>query len=162
MRIQTTSDLQLDYGRRMDRRDVESRWLGRAFSRWHACVVMRSRAILGVACMSVLAGCATPMPVLTDFSEIKAEVRVAYDDIAGPSFEDALQSANPVAAEHCGSMGKSTVYVSGRAESEYAGSLVTDGGEYGGGVRSTNIYATEYVFLYRCESTGVTDPGYPQ
>ena len=93
------------------------------------------------------------MPVLTDFSEIKAEVRVPYDELVGPSFEDARLSAEPIAAEHCGSMGKESVYVSGRVESEYAGSIITDSSSsYGGGVRSTNMYATEYVFLYRCEA----------
>ncbi len=117
---------------------------------------------MGVAGVSVLAGCATPMPVLTDFSEIKAEVRVPYDAMVGPSFDDARQSANPVAGEHCGSMGKDAVYVSGRGESEYAGAIVTDGSSYGGGVSSTNIYATEYVFLYRCESAGLTDHRRPQ
>ena len=117
---------------------------------------------MAVACVSVVGGCATPMPVLTDFSEIKAEVRVPYDAIAGPSFEDALRSASPVAAGHCRSMGKHTVFVSGREESEYAGSIVTDGSSYGAGVSSTNIYATEYVFLYRCESAGLADYGHPQ
>ena len=125
-------------------------------------MVMGSRSVFGVVCVAVVVGCATPMPVLTDFSEIKAEVRVPYDEIGGPSFDDARQSAHPVAAEHCGSMGKDTVYVSGRGESEYAGSIISDGSSYGGGVRSTNLYATEYVFLYRCESIGLTGNSRPQ
>ncbi len=113
---------------------------------------MKVAGALGVACVIVLSGCATPVPVLTDFSEIKAEVRVPYDAIAGPSFDDARQSASPVAAEHCRSLGKVSVYVSGRGESEYAGSVISDGSSYGGGVTSTNIYTSEYVFLYRCEA----------
>ncbi|MCZ0945148.1 MAG: hypothetical protein OXJ53_19010 [Gammaproteobacteria bacterium] len=88
------------------------------------------------------------MPVLVDFSEIKAEVRVPFDSIAGPSFEEARDSAAPVAAEHCRSLGKRTVYVSGRDESEDAGTI--------GEETKINIYETEYVFLYRCE--GVSPP----
>ena len=122
---------------------------------------MKAATVLGIVCMSALTGCATPMPVLTDFSEIKAEVRVPYDAIAGPSFEDARQSAGPVASEHCGSMGKVPVYVSGRGESEYAGSVVSDGTSYGGGVTSTNIYRNEYVFLFRCEAIATSNRNRP-
>lgn len=92
---------------------------------------------------ALVSGCATPMPVLVDFSEIKAEVRVPFDSLAGPSFEEARDSADPVAAQHCHSLGKRTVYVSGRDESEYAGTIGTE--------TPINIYETEYVFLYRCE-----------
>ena len=116
---------------------------------------MKRRIALEGLWLTALAGCATPVPVLTDFSEIKAEVRVPYDSLAGPSIEDARKAADPLADEHCRSLGKNTVFVSGRAEAEYAGTIVSDTTSYpegwGGGVSSTNVYMTEYVFLYRCE-----------
>ena len=111
---------------------------------------MRRRNILWPLA-SFVSGCATPMPVMVDFSEIKAEVRVPFDSLAGPSFERARESAEPVAAQHCRSMGKRTVYVSGRDESEYAGTV--------GGETRINIYETEYVFLYRCEGEAPSTHG---
>ena len=75
-------------------------------------------AITGLA---LLAGCATPTPILTDFSEIKAEVRVQYDNLRWPSLKEARQLADPVAAEHCRSLGKTPVYVSGREEVDHLG-----------------------------------------
>ena len=88
------------------------------------------------------------MPVLTDFSEIKAEVRVPFDGIA---LEDAREASDPVGTEHCESIGKRAVYVSGRKEGDYAGSVATSNAE--SGVTSVvAIYKYEYVFLYRCEA----------
>lgn len=70
------------------------------------------------------------------FSEIKAEVRVPYSDMGGPSLEKSRLAADPIGAEHCASLGKTAVFVSGRRE---VGTIATD------------VYTGEYVFLYRCE-----------
>ncbi len=98
------------------------------------------------------------MPVLTDFSEIKAEVRVPFDEIVEPAFEDAREASDPVGAKHCESIGKKAVYVSGRKEGDYAGSVVTGNAE--SGVTSVAIYKYEYVFLYRCEAGHLPDESY--
>ena len=83
----------------------------------------------------------TPMPVLTDFSEIKAEVRVPYDAWFGPSLEESQPAADPVGAEHCASLGKEAVFVSARSE---ATSYVVSGAiEY----EDQGVH----IFLYRCE-----------
>ena len=66
-----------------------------------------------------------------------------FDSLAGLSFEEAPDSAAPVPGEHCGSLGKRAIYVSGRDESECAGTIREE--------TKVNIYETEYVFLYRCE-----------
>ena len=72
-----------------------------------------------------LTGCATPMPVLTDFTEIKAEVRVPYDEFGGPPYEESRIAADPVGSEHCESLGKKAVFVSGRTEITGANTSVT-------------------------------------
>ena len=129
-----------------------------AYSRCNETKDRTGRPVVDRAC-----GCATPAPVLTDFSEIKAEVRVRYDTLVGPSIEDARKAADPIADEHCQSLSKNAVYVSGREEAEYAGTIVSDTSNsypegWGGGVSSTNIYMTEYVFLYRCEDEAPPGP----
>ena len=92
-----------------------------------------------------LGGCATtPMPVLTDFSEIKAEVRVPYDAWFGPSLEESQPAADPVGAEHCASLGKEAVFVSARSEiTSYA-------------ISGRIQYEDKgvHIFLYRCEEDG--------
>ena len=96
--------------------------------------------------MCALAGCvATPMPVLTDFSEIKAEVRVPYDSWVGPSLEASRPAADPIGAEHCGSLGKTAVFVSARSE-------VTSYATASSGIRYE--VAGVHIFLYRCEEEG--------
>ena len=86
------------------------------------------------------------MPALTDFTEIKAEVRVPYDDW-GPTLEKSRPAADPVGAEHCGSLGKRTVLVSART-------VVTrvDKTEFLDGTIDSE--SGVHIFLYRCEDDG--------
>lgn len=94
-----------------------------------------------------------PSPILTDFSEIKAEVRVPAD-LFGPSFDDALASAEPIGGEHCGSLGKDAVYVSGRKEvtSHNTTTTCTEVDDVGTRCNHSEYAdAWEYVFLFRCE-----------
>ncbi|MYF31183.1 MAG: hypothetical protein F4029_04440 [Gammaproteobacteria bacterium] len=53
-------------------------------------------------------------------------------DLFGPSLEDAKIAADPVGAEHCESLQKTTTFVSARD-------------------RPFQDYRGEYIFLYRCE-----------
>lgn len=80
------------------------------------------------------------MPVLTDFTEIKAEVRVPYDEFSGPPYEESREAADPVGAEHCESLGKKAVFVSGRTE-------ITGANTSG----NISVGFGAHVFLYRCE-----------
>ena len=87
-------------------------------------------ALLGAGV--ILSGCATtPYAAMSDFTDNKAEVRVAYD-LFGPSSEAAKAAADPVGAEHCGSLKKTTTFISARRQPH------TD-------------YEGDYIFLYRCE-----------
>lgn len=101
---------------------------------------------LGLVALGLVAlgGCATPMPVLTDFTEIKAEVKVPYDEFSGPPYEESRVAADPIGAEHCESLGKRAVFVSGRTE--ITGSNTSTSG--------ISIGYGAHVFLYRCEEEG--------
>ena len=107
---------------------------------------------LGSLGLVALTGRATPMPVLTDFTEIKAEVKVPYSEFSGPPYEESRIAADPIGAEHCESLGKRAVFVSGRTEITGANTSITP--VYGSDpiVISTGYGAQ--VFLYRCEGEG--------
>ena len=103
--------------------------------------------------LATLVGCATPMPALTDFTEIKAEVKVPYDEFGGPPYEESRIAADPVGAEHCQSLGKKAVFVSGRTEITGANTSVTP--VHGSATPIvTSIGYGAHVFLYRCEEEG--------
>ena len=98
-----------------------------------------------------LVGCATtPMPVLTDFTDIKAEVRVPYDEFGGPPYEESRIAADPVGAEHCESLGKKAVFVSGRTEITGANTSVTPVQGSATPIVISIGYGA-HVFLYRCQ-----------
>ena len=116
-----------------------------------------SSHLLGTFGLVSLAGCATPMPVLTDFTEIKAEVKVPYDEFSGPPYEESRIAADPIGAEHCESLGKKAVFVSGRTEITGANTSTSVTPVYGSDpiVTSISIGYGAHVFLYRCEETTV-------
>ena len=116
--------------------------------------ILRRRAALCMLICACVAGCETvPSPILTDFSEIKAEVRVPAD-LFGPSFDDALTSAEPISGDHCRSLGKDAIYVSGRKEvtSHNTTTTCTEvDDERTRCNQSEYANAWEYVFLFRCD-----------
>ena len=92
-----------------------------------------------------MASCATVLPgVLSDFSEMKAEVSVPIwrNILFQASYGKILESANPVAEKHCASVGAKPVFVSMRG-ADLRGAVVV------GGVGATN--AGDAIVLYRCE-----------
>ena len=99
-------------------------------------------ALLG--CLLPMAGCATTLPgVLSDFSEMKAEVSVPIwrNILFQASYAKILESANPVAENHCASVGAKPVFVSMRGV-DLRGAVVVPIG-----VTNTG----DAIVLYRCE-----------
>ena len=98
-------------------------------------------------CYLFMAGCATALPgVLSDFSEMKAEVSVPIwrNPLFEPPYAKILESASPVAERHCASVGGKPVFVSMR------------GADMRSAVRSAVVVAGtsntgEALVLYRCE-----------
>lgn len=92
-----------------------------------------------------MTGCATTLPgVLSDFSEMKAEVAVPIwrNILFEAPYREILDSAGPVADEHCASVGRKPVFVSMRGGDLRSAVVV-------GGVGATNT--GEAIVLYRCE-----------
>ena len=92
-----------------------------------------------------MTGCATALPgVLSDFSEMKAEVAVPIwrNIVFEAPYREILESAGPVADEHCASVGRKPVFVSMRGVDLRSAVVV-------GGVGATNT--GEAIVLYRCE-----------
>ena len=91
---------------------------------------------LALAALTLTACASTPLAVLSDFSDDRAEVMVPYTSLFGlgqsPDAAAARELADPVAEEHCTLVGKTTTYVSLRPLANSP-----DGGDY--------------VILYRCE-----------
>ena len=97
------------------------------------------------ACYLFMAGCATALPgVLSDFSEVKAEVSVPIwrNPLFEAPYAKILESAGPVAERHCASVSGKPVFVSMRGADMRGAVLVT-------GVGTSNT--GEALVLYRCE-----------
>ena len=92
-----------------------------------------------------MAGCATSGPgVLSDFSEMKAEVAVPIwrNILLEAPYREILESAGPVADKHCSSVGRKPVFVSMRGVDLRSTVVVA-------GVGASNT--GEAIVLYRCE-----------
>ena len=107
----------------------------------------RKRARIGAlfGCCLLMASCATVQPgVLSDFSEMKAEVAVPIwrNILLEAPYGEILESAGPVADKHCSSVGRKPVFVSMRGV-DLRGAVVV------AGVGASNT--GDAIVLYRCE-----------
>ena len=131
------------YGSRVDVCRVP---VGAPIPRWKLAWKRRKRTRIGAlfGCCLIMAGCATTGPgVLSDFSEMKAEVAVPIwrNILFEVPYREILESAGPVANGHCSSVGRKPVFVSMRGVDLRSAVVVA-------GV-ATNT--GEAIVLYRCE-----------
>ncbi|MCY3621274.1 MAG: hypothetical protein OXH68_06130 [Gammaproteobacteria bacterium] len=104
---------------------------------------LRTPVLFG--CCLLMAGCATVLPgVLSDFSEMKAEVSVPIlrNILFEAPYSKVLESSGPVAEKHCASVGRKPVFVSMRGV-DLRNSVVVVG------VGATNT--DDAIVLYRCD-----------
>ena len=105
---------------------------------------LRTPVLFG--CCLLMAGCATVLPgVLSDFSEMKAEVSVPIwrNILFEAPYGKVLESSGPVAERHCASVGRKPVFVSMRGVDVRSSVVVV------GGIGTANT--GDAVVLYRCQ-----------